>query len=482
MFAYLVKTLGVNKNALRLWLEGKYLMPAGFLPGQRYNVRLEDMTLQLLLAPDGSRVISYKEKGGSKVPIIDLNSNELLKAFEGLKAVKVAIGQSTIRISPIASELRRRERLKRLLEKVAKGCSLAIGSMSHGGGILSRAVHDGLASEGIRSHLAFANEIREDLLSQSFDKNPGWIKDSQFLAGPMQEIAFDREAMAYLNEADIMELGLPCQGASPAGKSKNAISLPEEHADVGHLLVGALAVIARANPTILLIENVPAYSTAGSAHIIRNQLRDMGYRIEERVLRGGEFGALEDRKRWVMLAVTEGIPFSFEDLVIPEKRERRLREVLEDIPADDPRWCTMAGLKAKEVRDKAAGKGFLMQVFGPDDTRIGTITKGYAKVRSTDPKIAHPTNPNLLRQLTPVEHARVKGIPTDLCESLSQTVAHEMLGQSICYEPFKAVGQLVARIIKKYAGGTVEACASIVKQEASPTVRPLAAATALSLF
>jgi DNA (cytosine-5)-methyltransferase 1 len=113
----------------------------------------------------------------------------------------------------------------------------------------------------------------------------------------------------------------------------------------------------------------------------------------------------------------------------------------------------MEGLKAKALRDRAAGKNFKMQVFRATDTAIGTITKGYSKVRSTDPKIAHPTDPELLRQLTAAEHGRVKGVPTTLVQGLSPTVAHELLGQGIVYAPFHSVGKRIGQAMLAVAQG-----------------------------
>jgi len=77
-----------------------------------------------------------------------------------------------------------------------------------------------------------------------------------------------------------------------------------------------------------------------------------------------------------------------------------------------------------------------------------TITKGYAKVRSTDPKPQHPTDPRLLRQFTLAEHVRMKGIPDHLIAGLGVTLGHELLGQSICYAPFRAVGALVGQAMQ----------------------------------
>src|SRR3546814_9410665 len=98
-----------------------------------------------------------------------------------------------------------------------------------------------------------------------------------------------------------------------------------------------------------------------------------------------------------------------------------LGDVLEDVAEDDPRWSTMIYLREKEIRDQEAGKGFRMQIFDEESTRVSTIGRGYAKIRSTEPKIRHPSNPDLLRQLTPTEHARIKGIPEEMISDVPAT-------------------------------------------------------------
>jgi DNA (cytosine-5)-methyltransferase 1 len=202
---------------------------------------------------------------------------------------------------------------------------------------------------------------------------------------------------------------------------------------------------------VVVLENVPQYRDTASGAIIRSQLRDLGYSVHEVVLSGESFNAVEDRKRYCMVAVTNGVSFSMNDLVVPEWIPVTLGDALDEVDDDDPRWSAMPGLKAKQERDKEAGKGFMMQIFDGGSTRIGTVTKGYAKVRSTDPKIRHPRNPDLLRQLTAGEHARVKQIPERLIDGLCETTAHEVLGQSVIYGPFMAIGALIASALKRWA-------------------------------
>lgn len=88
-----------------------------------------------------------------------------------------------------------------------------------------------------------------------------------------------------------------------------------------------------------------------------------------------------------------------------------------------------------------------MQIVSADSRSCPVITKGFSKRRSTDPKLAHPSNPDLLRQFTVVEHARIKGVPESLVEGLGVTLGHELLGQSVCYGPFRAVGKLLANVL-----------------------------------
>lgn len=449
---YFVKKIGNHRGAPRVWIEGHQAEKAGFAPGQKYDVEVRGKTVVLQANKDGSRIVSSKKAGERENPVIDLNSRELLAVFDGMSSVRVVARDNEIFLLPLASELKKQERFERLREKLENGEPLATGSLSFGGGVLTSAIHSGFRQEGLEANLAFANEIREELLEHASRANDAWDKNTIPLAAPMQELAFDERAMAHLPKLEVLEMGLPCSGASRAGRAKRGLEMPEEHPEVGHLVVSALVILAKANPAIVVLENVPEYGASASAAILRSQLRDLGYKTHEKTFNGREWGALENRTRWCMVATSEGIPFSFEQLVAPAAETKKLGAYLDDIAPDDPRWSRMQGLKDKQERDAAAGKGFKMQIFDAESEKIATITKGYAKVRSTDPKIAHPTDPDLLRQITPAEHARVKGVPESLVEGLSATMAHEILGQGIIYHPFESLGKHIAATLKGWDG------------------------------
>lgn len=459
MQTYAIAKIGLSRGRPRVWMQGNRPARAGFIPGVRYNVTADraNRTLILEVVPNGVRMVSRKAQGDRVIPVIDLNSAELLSLFEGMNTVRLIMDAGRILILPSASDLAKAERTERLHTKISQGQPLAVGSLSHGGGVLSHALHAGLADGGIASRLVFANDIRDDLLDQADAHNNAWDSRTMVLSAPMQELAFDPLAMTKLPVVDLLEMGLPCSGASLSGKAKRGAGHAEAHPEVGHLVVSALAIIAKVQPAIILLENVKQYANTASMWILRHQLRDMGYQLHETVLDSSEWNVIEHRERLCVVAVTEGLKFDFARLERPEYGEESqpcIADILdEEVP--ESRWRDMAGLKAKEARYQARlasgeikGTGFAMQVLASDATCCPVITKGYSKVRSTDPKLRHPHNPDLLRQFTPTEHARIKGCPPEIITGLPESTAHQLLGQSVCYAPFRAVGKLLSEVVQ----------------------------------
>lgn len=249
---YYIKKIGQNRGVPRVWLEGTQTERAGFKPGQKFDVVVQGHTIVLQANPDGSRVVSSKKAGEKQHPVIDLNSRELLAIFDGMSAVRVAVKKGEIYLLPLASEIKKRERFNRLREKLESGEPLTVGSVSHGGGVLSHAIHTGLKEAGIATKIGFANEIRGELLEHAAAHNDAWSDDTKVFAAPMQELAFDDRGVAQIPRVEICELGLPCSGASKAGIARRGLAHPEAHPEVGHLVVSALMILSKANAACLM--------------------------------------------------------------------------------------------------------------------------------------------------------------------------------------------------------------------------------------
>lgn len=451
---YIVRQIGENKGAPRVYLDMAGLSEAGMTPGASYRRDTDAKTkrISLVLDPEGDHKVSKKVKSAKEIPVIDINSSLALSQFEGMEAVRIIIGQGVIHILPLASETNRAKRIERLLKHTAEG-KVTTGSISHGGGILDHAAHAGLAASGLQAHMLVANEIDEPILEHAQQVNEVWNKDTIALVAPMQEVIQDAWMMNQIPEVDIFAGGIPCSGASRAGKSKKGLSMMEDHEGVGHLIAPALALINRMNPAICVIENVPEWADTASAKILQHMLRDMGYDFHSTLLKAQDFGCLENRIRWFGIGVTKGIEFDIEALKPQLFVQQTLADVLDPIGPDAADWRTFDYLKTKEVRDASKGNSFSMQTFGPEDTKVGTLRKGYAKSGSTDPLLRHPTNPDLLRQFTVAEHARIKQVPPHLVEGLSKTDGHIILGQGVAYKPvyelFRHIGEAIRRFASK---------------------------------
>lgn len=259
--------------------------------------------------------------------------------------------------------------------------------------------------------------------------NPVITTDTLRVAAPMQEMIQDDALMAALPLADVVVAGIPCSGASRAGKSKHGIEIMEDHPEVGHLAHAFLVLLQKLQPGVVLLENVPEYAQSASASIIRSQLRDMGYSVTETNLNATDFGAMENRNRWFLIGATKGVTIDLAGLTPPLHAVRTVADILDR--HDDHTWGRFDYLKAKAVTDKAAGKGFQMQVLDPSATKVPVLRKAYFKGGSTDPLLRHPTDPDLLRLFSGDEHARIKGVDPRLVAGLSNTGKHIALGQGV---------------------------------------------------
>ena len=442
--------IGVAKGGVaRIWIEGQKLIHGGIRIGAEYVLRSDAVNkrLEMVEASDATQgdakfTVSKRERNGVIAPLLEIRTDLIAKVFAGCEKVRVAIRAGRIIISALQIEVKIRERLERIKRKLASKERLSCGSLFHGGGVLDSALHRGLMAAGIAAFIQVGVEIESEYLDSSLRNNPDlWTSDSIAINSDIQDLCLG----ATVPQLDLVVGGVPCTGASVSGRAKNKLKMAEDHSSAGSLFYDYLEFVKASNPALVLLENVPQYANTASMSVIRSKLTQWGYKVYETVLSGPQFGAIEARDRLVMVAVTVG--FSSSEFVFPNTHPsvlsgvvRKLGDVLEDVPLDSDRWKSYDYLVEKEKSDIAKGKGFRRQLVTADSTIVGTIGRGYAKARSTEPFVQHPTDPLLSRLLSEVEHARVKGIPEHTAAGVSSTIAHEIYGQSVIYTVFEAVG------------------------------------------
>jgi DNA (cytosine-5)-methyltransferase 1 len=167
--------------------------------------------------------------------------------------------------------------------------------------------------------------------------------------------------------------------------------------------------------------------------------------VYEQVLDSSYTDSLENRKRYWLVGISEGIAPESLALAPVQPSNRLLSSILHPVPEQE--WKDHTYLKDKAISDAAAGKGFAKrQLLNGSETRIGTIGRFYAKRRSTEPFMTREDGKE--RLLTPLEHAAVKSVPAHLIAGNSATTAHEILGQSVDYlQPYKIMQLIYSSII-----------------------------------
>lgn len=448
--------IGVSKNVSRVWLEGVKLARAGVRIGARYacvNAGALGERFELREVGEDHKgqtfTVSRRMRRNVAVPLLEVRTHLIAKLFGAVGRVRVAIRHGRIVLTASHIETRIAQRLKRLSEKLRSGEKLATGSLFHGGGVLDKALHSGMRKGGINSFVQVGVEMNPVYLDCSLRNNPElWSEESIVVCSDITELDLSRNAP----QLDALYAGIPCTGASKAGRVKNKIACAEEHGSAGDLFTYYLDAVKAFNPAILVIENVVEYMNTAAMTVIRSVLKNLGYRTTEAVLNGNEFGALENRNRMVLVGVTEGMAedFDFANVVPAQAKPATLSEILEPVELDSKRWKSFDYLAEKAIRDKAKGNDFRRQLLSGKEGFCGTVGRLYAKYRSTEPFIIHPENPDLSRIFTKGEHAAVKTIPLSVVDGESETISHEILGQSVIFAVFEAVGlalgQLLARL------------------------------------
>jgi DNA (cytosine-5)-methyltransferase 1 len=430
--------LGEARGVSRVWLEGEKLAEAGYEPGMKLDLEPKGGSVLLTPSESGRFTVSKRTKNGRVKPLLEIRESLLAEIFDGVEMLRVSIQRGKIIITAHHQQGLINERVDRLIKKVALGEPLKVFSVFHGGGVLDKAIHAGMERAGIKSKLAAAVELESKYLDSSRRNNPElWDKDSIAIESPVQHVPLNRNP----DPVDIVIGGIPCTGASKSGRSKNKLQFAESHEAAGAMFFSFLQIVQTLNPSVVIGENVPEYANTASMEVIRSVLGSLGYDVHEEVFDGPSYGALENRKRLCFVGISKGLGgFDLSNVKTLHNKPATIADILEDVPLDSDRWKDFSYLADKEKRDKAAGKGFARQLLTGEEETCGTIGKGYAKCRSTEPFIVHPLDPSLSRLFTPVEHCRVKNIPESVIDGLSDSVAHEVLGQSVIYSVFDAVG------------------------------------------
>jgi DNA (cytosine-5)-methyltransferase 1 len=446
--SYAVKAL--KSGARRVYIQNREALRNSDLPANtRVSVKYNKHRI----------VITADENGSHK--IMDTGRGELFELKN--KATGESLGNvdsitATFRKGKIILTLRRQDQLQlereqSLIDALCKGKSLRTGSFFSGLGMLTYHLKKGLESNGIKTEIAFANDLSPLAMACNLEGNPIWedaTSDASAVVDELGQIPLD-----MIPKMHIAEAGYPCIAQStlcdPALRDTN-------HPIVGTLFVDFLAAIKQANPAILIIENAPAFANSTTLDFIRREMK--GYRLSTANFNAHDFGEIEGRRRACVVLVSEGLPdFDISQLTAPASPQRPLfGDYLDDIPGTSEKFRHFAHLH-KKTADKSVN--YANAVHHRDATKIGTITASYA-AKAGAPFVAHPTDPMLQRFIEAHEHARIRKVPeklaslmSDIAEGRHQLVSkkgsksavHRLLGNGVSENVWQSIGTFLGRYI-----------------------------------
>jgi DNA (cytosine-5)-methyltransferase 1 len=172
---------------------------------------------------------------------------------------------------------------------------------------------------------------------------------------------------------DLVAAGLPCPPFTVAGKQ-----LGKD--DERNLFPAALRVISEVQPRALIIENVRGFLDSvfeDYRQSLKNELSNLGYESEWKLLNASDFGVPQLRPRVVIVAIQKGLWPNFDWKDVPAVSRRTVGEALyESIAARGWRGAKLWKERANEVAPTIVGGS--IKHGGPDlgPTRAKRAWKG----------------------------------------------------------------------------------------------------------
>ena len=253
---------------------------------------------------------------------------------------------------------------------------------------------------------------------------------------------------------DVLAAGFPCQSFSRAGLQRG---MADERAKVYDKIV---SIVEHSKPKIVLLENVKNLVIINHGAVlqqIRQDFRDLGYRMTYAVLNTRHFGLAQNRERVFLVCVDESrcaAPFDFSRL---ESRNNTttLDQVCrspddvateECVPEDD---FTLLGSNVwKTQRSGLIFCGYLNKKQRTNGTRPNTLHLSRVHKQPNRIYHIHGTHPTLsssessgryfiydtrhVRRMTLDECYRIQGFPEDFQKHPKKNKAFSHVGNSVC--------------------------------------------------
>ncbi|MDD3476167.1 MAG: DNA cytosine methyltransferase [Sulfurimonas sp.] len=287
---------------------------------------------------------------------------------------------------------------------------------------------------------AFGEEI-EFVFASEIDKYARQTYYANFAEEPFGDITQIDETK--IEKFDILLAGFPCQAFSVAGYRKGFEDTR------GTLFFDVARIIKYHKPKVVFLENVKGlvgHDKGKTFNVILETLRELGYRVEYKILNAKDFGVPQNRERiYIVCFLGDEVEFEFPNKI---EIEVKVGDILDDKIEDkytisDKLW---AGHQRRKIEHKEKGNGFGYSIFNKNSSYTSTISARYYKDGSEILIEQDGKNP---RKLTPREAGRLQGFPDKFHIKVSDVQAYKQFGNSVSVPVIKAIAKNILNSIKK---------------------------------
>lgn len=312
------------------------------------------------------------------------------------------------------------------------------------------------AMEGAGGRCVFTSEW-DRFAQQTYHAN---FPDNRPIAGDIREV--DPQDIP---DHDVLVAGFPCQPFSIAGVSKkNALGRAHGFLDEtqGTLFFDVLRILMHHRPAAFMLENVKnlkSHDKGRTFEVIRRALtEELGYTLHTQIIDAANF-VPQHRERIVMVGFRETTDFSFEELNLPGRQGRGMRDILhpengteapeghytvgpdakvsDKYTLTDKLWTYLQDYAAKH---RAKGNGFGFGLVDGDSIARTLSARYYKDGSEILVSRGEGRNP---RRLTPRECARLMGFDDSFRIPVSDTQAYKQFGNSVAVPVFAEVARLM---------------------------------------
>jgi len=297
--------------------------------------------------------------------------------------------------------------------------------------------------------IIYANDYDKDVI-KTFEENHGIKLDTRSIEDIKSE---------EVPEAHGIIGGPPCQSWSLAGAMRG---LNDKR---GKSFYEYLRIIRDKKPLFLLAENVPGI--VSKSHVdefekILDQLRELGYNVNWKLLNAKDFGVPQERKRVIVIGYRKDLNKFFDFKRLEKKELITLKEAIGDLqnskPAKEKNWIN----EDLEIPNHEHMIGGFSSIFLSRNRRKNWDEQSFTIQAGGRHAPLHPSSPKMvkedtdkwvfegdeerIRRLSVRECARIQTFPDDFIFYYDNvTKGYKMIGNAV---PVK-LAEEIAKIIKR---------------------------------